>query len=116
MPLEARSEFAVLATLTEFGDLSQADLGRRLGLDRATVNGIVARLQRDGLLRRSPDAEGRRRLLLTPMPEGSAWLDDLEHRARKVQDELLVALDADQREQLRLLLDKVLASHPVQPA
>lgn len=116
MPLEARSEFAVLAALTEFGDLSQADLGRRLGLDRANVNGIVTRLERDGLLRRSPDAEDRRRLLLTPTSEGSAWLDDLEHRAQQVQDELLVALDDDQREQLRLLLDKVLAAHPAQPA
>lgn len=116
MPLEARSEFAVLATLIEFGDLSQADLGRRLGLDRANVNGIVTRLERDGLLQRSPDAEDRRRLLLTPTSEGSAWLDDLEHRAQRVQDELLVALDDDQREQLRLLLDKVLAAHPAQPA
>lgn len=116
MPLEARSDFAVLATLTEFGDLSQADLGRRLGLDRANVNGIVTRLEHDGLLRRSPDADDRRRLLLTPTSEGSARLDDLDHRAQQVQDELLVALDAAEREQLRLLLDKVLAAHPAQPA
>lgn len=114
--MEARSDFAVLATLIELGDLSQADLGRRLGLDRANVNGIVTRLERVGLLRRSPDAQDRRRLLLTPTSEGSAWLDDLEHRAQQVQDELLVALDDDEREQLRLLLDKVLASHPAQPA
>ena len=37
-------------------------------------------------------------------------------RAARVQDELLVALDADEREQLRLLLDRVLAAHPAQPA
>jgi DNA-binding MarR family transcriptional regulator len=116
MPLEARSDFAVLAALTEFGALSQADLGRRLGLDRANVNGIVTRLERDGLLQRSPDAEDRRRLLLTPTPEGSSRLDDLEHRAHQVQDELLAPLDDHEREQLRLLLDKVLDAHPAQPA
>src|SRR5262249_15970484 len=44
MPLTARSDFAVLAALEEYGALSQADLGRRLGLDRNEVSGIVTRL------------------------------------------------------------------------
>lgn len=116
MPLEARSDFAVLAALTEFGALSQADLGRRLGLDRANVNGIVTRLERDGFVQRTPDAGDRRRLLLTPTDEGSARLAELERLATEVQGELLSPLDADEREQLRTLLDKVLDAHPAQPA
>ena len=116
MPLEARSEFAVLAALAEFGPLSQAELGRRLGLDRANVNGIVTRLERDGQLRRTPDPRDRRRLVLTPTIQGSGRLADLEHLATEVQDALLAPLDQAEREQLRSLLDKVLAAHPAQPA
>jgi DNA-binding MarR family transcriptional regulator len=116
MPLEARSDFAVLAALTEFGALSQADLGRRLGLDRANVNGIVTRLERDGFVQRTPDPGDRRRLLLTPTDEGAARLVELEHLATEVQGELLAPLEADEREQLRTLLDKVLDAHPAQPA
>jgi len=116
MPLEARSDFAVLAALTEFGALTQADLGRRLGLDRANVNGIVARLEDDGLVQRSADEADRRRRLLRPTPDGAARLADLEERATAVQAELLAPLDADEREQLRVLLDRVLDAHPAQPA
>ena len=116
MALEARSDFAVLAALAEFGALSQAEVGRRLGLDRANVNRIVTRLEGSGLLERTQDPHDGRRLVLTATAEGEAHLGDLERRAARVQDELLVALDADEREQLRLLLDKVLAAHPAQPA
>lgn len=116
MALEARSDFAVLAALEEFGALSQAELGRRLGLDRANVNRIVTRLEGSGLLGRTPDARDRRALMLTATEAGTTHLRDLERRAARVQDELLAPLDADEREQLRLLLDKVLAAHPAQPA
>ena len=116
MALEARSDFAVLAALEEFGALSQAELGRRLGLDRANVNRIVTRLEGAGLLGRTQDPHDGRRLVLTATADGAAHLDDLERRAARVQDELLVALDADEREQLRVLLDKVLGAHPAQPA
>ncbi len=116
MALEARSDFAVLAALDELGALSQAEIGRTLGLDRANVNRIVTRLEREGLLERTPDPHDGRRLALTVTADGVAHLADLERRAARVQDELLVALDADEREQLRRLLDRVLAAHPAQPA
>lgn len=116
MALEARSDFAVLAALEEQGSLSQADVGRTLGLDRANVNRIVTRLEREGLLERTQDPHDGRRLVLASTTEGAVRLRDLERRAARVQDELLVALDPDEREQLRVLLDKVLAAHPAQPA
>ncbi|MGI3782357.1 MAG: MarR family winged helix-turn-helix transcriptional regulator [Janthinobacterium lividum] len=116
MALEARSDFAVLAALDELGSLSQAEIGRSLGLDRANVNRIVTRLEREGLLGRTQDPHDGRRLVLTATEAGAAHLGDLERRAARVQDELLVALDADEREQLRVLLDRVLAAHPAQPA
>src|SRR6478752_7540549 len=65
MPLEARSDFAVLACLDEAGPLSQADLGRILGLDRNNVNGIVVRLDAAALVIREPDPGDRRRNVVT---------------------------------------------------
>ena len=116
MALEARSDFAVLAALDELGPLSQAEIGRSLGLDRANVNRIASRLEQEGLLARTQDPEDGRRQVLRATAEGQAHLADLERSAGRVQDELLVALDRDERDQLRLLLDKVLAAHPAQPA
>ncbi|MEV4345017.1 MarR family winged helix-turn-helix transcriptional regulator [Actinoplanes sp. NPDC049596] len=116
MPLEARSDFAVLAALQEYGELSQAELGRRLGLDRNNVNGIVTRLDQHGHIERRADPADRRRNIVAATESGLRRLRELDALALDVQDELLAALDDGEREQLRSLLDKVLASHPAQPA
>src|ERR1700733_11003010 len=65
MPLGARADFAVLAALEEYGPLSQAEIGRRLGLDRNDVNGILNRLQTGHLVDRQPDPADRRRNVVT---------------------------------------------------
>ncbi|MFF5075552.1 MarR family winged helix-turn-helix transcriptional regulator [Actinoplanes sp. NPDC000266] len=116
MPLEARSDFAVLAALQEYGELSQADLGRHLGLDRNNVNGIVTRLENNGHIERRTDPADRRRNIVAATEIGLTYLNDLNALALEVQDELLAALDPAERRQLRALLEKVLTSHPPQPA
>jgi DNA-binding MarR family transcriptional regulator len=116
MPLEARSDFAVLAALEEYGDLSQAELGRRLGLDRNNVNGIVTRLEDQAHIGRHTDPSDRRRNIVALTEAGRQHLHELGALATDVQDQLLAALDPDERDQLRRLLAKVLAAHPPQPA
>lgn len=116
MALEARSDFAVLASLDEYGPLSQADLGRVLGLDRNNVNGIVTRLETDALVDRAPDPDDRRRNVVSATDTGRARLAELQQHASSVQRELLAALSPAEQRQLVALLDTVLASHPAQPA
>lgn len=116
MPLEVRSDFAVLAALDENGPLSQADIGRVLGLDRNNVNGIVVRLEGRGSVTRAPDPGDRRRNVVTITPAGRVALGEIQGDADAVQAELLAALSAGEREDLIRLLGKVLASHPPLPA
>jgi len=116
MPLTARSEFAVLAALEEYGSLSQADLGRSLGLDRNEISGIVTRLHRDGRVDRQVDLANRRRNVVTLTAAGQGHLEEIQRHADAAQDELLAGLDAAERQQLNALLAKVLASHKPQPA
>src|SRR5271170_3795344 len=116
MPLTARSDFAVLAALEEYGSLSQADLGRRLGLDRNDVSGIVARLENGRHIDRRPDPANRRRNVVTLTPAGNRYLEEIQQHADTAQDELLAGLSATERRQLNELLAKLLASHRAQPA
>jgi len=116
LPLGARADFAVLAGLEEGGELSQAELGRRLGLDRNDVNGVLNRLQERSAVRRRVDPDDRRRNIVTITNAGARYLRQLQRHADVVQDELLAALDADERQQLHHLLDRVLRHHPGQPA
>ncbi|MCL2515599.1 MAG: MarR family transcriptional regulator [Microbacteriaceae bacterium] len=116
LPLEARSDFAVLASLVEYGDLSQADLGRILGLDRNNVNGIVTRLDTNGHVTRRADPGDRRRNIVSVTDAGRTRLTELQRASSAVQAELLDGLTAAEQARLVELLDLVLARHPAQPA
>jgi len=116
MPAESRSDFAVLASLVEQGELSQADLGRILGLDRNNVNGIVTRLEAADQIQRRTDPSDRRRNIVTVTPTGRTHFAALQEHAGAVQNELLTGLNAAERQQLIDLLDRVLAAHPALPA
>jgi DNA-binding MarR family transcriptional regulator len=116
MPLSARADFAVLAALDEYGPLSQAGVGRRLGLDRNDVNGVVNRLEARAEVERRADPADRRRNLVTLTDAGREQLAELQGHADAVQDELLAGLDAAERRQLHALLAKVLEGHQPQPA
>jgi len=116
MPLSARPDFAVMAALEEYGELSQADLGRRLGLDRNEVSGIAARLERGQYIARHADPANRRRNVVTLTASGQRYLEEIQQHADAAQDELLAGLSAAERRQLNELLAKVLGSHRPQPA
>ncbi|MBE1496195.1 DNA-binding MarR family transcriptional regulator [Amycolatopsis lexingtonensis] len=116
MPLGARADFAVLAALEEYGALSQAEIGRRLGLDRNDVSGILARLESGRRVDRQADPDNRRRNLVTLTAAGRQYLEELQQHAGTVQAELLAGLDRTEQRQLQSLLAKLLDSHAAQPA
>ncbi|MEY9836453.1 MarR family winged helix-turn-helix transcriptional regulator [Streptacidiphilus sp. EB103A] len=116
MPLGARADFAVLAALEEYGTLSQAEIGRRLGLDRNDVSGIINRLEDSRRVDRQADPANRRRNVVTLTAAGRQHLDQLQQHADAVQAELLAGLDTAEQRQLQALLTKLLDSHKPQSA
>lgn len=106
-----RHHFALLATLAQFGPLSQAELGRRTHIDRsdivAAVNDLVAR----DLVLRDPDPADRRRNIVTLTDAGARHLAVLDDRLAAAQDELLLGLSATERHQFVRLLTRVLDAH-----
>lgn len=116
MPLGARTDFAILAALDQYGPLSQADLGRRLGLDRNDVSTVLTRLMNAQQVTRQPDAADPRRNQVTATKAGLLYLEQLQRHADLVQRDLLTGLDDTESAQLTALLDRVLAHHPTQSA
>ncbi len=104
----ARADFAFLAALEEFGAMSQAELGRRLGFDRSDVVAVLDRLGSDALVERSPDPQDRRRNVITVTPAGLRVLDELQDGLDQVQAALLSPLEEQERTQLVLLLQQLI--------
>jgi DNA-binding MarR family transcriptional regulator len=116
MPLSARADFAVLAAPDEYGALTQAEIGRRLGLDRNDVSGILARLESSHRVDRHADPANRRRNVVTFTAAGKQHLEELQQHADTVQADLLAGLDPAEQRQLQSLLAELLDSHAPQPA
>ncbi|MEU3271987.1 MarR family winged helix-turn-helix transcriptional regulator [Saccharomonospora sp. NPDC006951] len=103
--------YRLLATLTEFGPESQANLGRRTGIHLSDIVAAVNELAEAGFVDRSPDPADRRRNVITVTATGRTRLDELETVLGQVQEELLAPLNDQEREQLVSLLAKVLDHH-----
>jgi len=101
--------YGVLAVLDEFGPSSQADLGRRLGMDRRSTSEEAAALESGGLVFREPDPTDIRRNKLKISSAGLEVLGQLRVSYTLMQDELLAGLLLEERAQLTRLLAAIVA-------
>lgn len=100
--------FAILAALEEFGPDSQVRIGQRCGIDQSDMHAMLNELTTQGHVARASDPSDRRRNLITLTPAGRRRLEELDTALSKVQDDLLNALSADERDRLTALLTHVL--------
>jgi DNA-binding MarR family transcriptional regulator len=102
-----KHHYTVLLTLTADGPTSQAELGRRLGIDRSDVHAVVTDLVGRGLVTRRPDPADPRRNVVTATDGGGELLAALNRAVDAAQAELLHALAPADREALVRLLGPV---------
>lgn len=101
------TQFFAMARLWERGELSQNRLGRLSAMDPATIQGVVRRLGQRGYIERRPDPTDRRRMVLQLTPSGWSLVSGLLKRIDTASGRMLAPLSADERDQLRDLLRKV---------
>ncbi|MEE1753655.1 MarR family winged helix-turn-helix transcriptional regulator [Streptomyces sp. SP18CS02] len=108
----SRGEFDVLATLRRSGEpytLSPRELSATLMLTTGGMTGRLDRLERAGLLGRSPDPHDRRGLRVTLSERGRELVDEAVEAGLAVQRAALEsALDESEARQLAELLRKLL--------
>jgi DNA-binding MarR family transcriptional regulator len=99
--------FRVLVALDDDGPLSQAELGRRLHIDRSDMAAVVAELETSGYLTRERDATDRRRNVVALTDDGGAALARMGRAVDTAQARLLEPLSPDERAELARLLARV---------
>lgn len=97
-------QFQALGLLRDGGSRGQQALGEAMGVDPSILVTLLNPLEEEGLLTRRRDPADRRRHIVAITPEGEMRLREAEQAHDAAENELLAALDPDQRAELRELL------------
>jgi DNA-binding MarR family transcriptional regulator len=101
-------QFAALDAISQQPDIDQATLAATIGFDRATIGGVVDRLEQKGSVQRVVSASDRRARQLRLTREGEALLAALRPVVEALQDEILGALSTRERAGFLALAQKAL--------
>src|ERR1700751_4388523 len=101
------TQWAELAKLAETGPCSQNQLGRLTAMDVATIKGVIDRLTARGLTETSADPQDGRRLKVSLTRNGRELAEKAASNALAITRETLAPLEANERELLTALLNKL---------
>jgi DNA-binding MarR family transcriptional regulator len=102
------TQYSSMVKLNEYTELSQNLLGRLVGMDKATMQGVVRRLKERRLVDSRPDPGDARRTLLSLTVEGQRLVTKLLINGPAVSRETLKPLTPQEQRQLLELLAKIL--------
>jgi DNA-binding MarR family transcriptional regulator len=100
-------QVGLLVRLERTDGLVQADLGRRMAIEPATLTGIVQRLEREGWLRRSGDPDNRRLQRVWLTDKARERLPALLREQTRHRRRALSGLSPVELTQLEQLLDRI---------
>lgn len=106
----AQGELKVLLCVNRKGQRSAGEIAEHLLVSTGTMTNRLDKLEAAGLVRRLPDPEDRRGVLVELTPDGSATLDRYIAVQAKRERELMSAMSHEERVRLAALLRKLLSS------
>ena len=104
-------QFAILNALIDDPGEDQITLSGRVAFDPATSGSVIGRLEAKGWVKREADPRDKRRKLLWTTPEGEQVALQMKRAVSRAQQRIVSPLDALERDQLAVLLAKLVADH-----
>lgn len=101
-----------MAVLERTPGMSQRELGDELDLDRSTINDLVLRLEKRGLIKRAQASDDKRRKVLELTPAGNREFTALQPAVARVQEILTGELTGSETAKLREILTTLLGGKP----
>ena len=102
------TQYLVMMTLWEYGDMTEGTLGKILHLDSGTLTPLLKRLEKQELLRRTRAKDNERKLLLELTASGKALREQAEKVPGAVRN--CIPLNAEELAVLKSLLCKAVES------
>jgi MarR family 2-MHQ and catechol resistance regulon transcriptional repressor len=101
------SDFGTLELLLHKGPQRVNEIGRRIELTSGSITTAVDRMEKRGLVRRTPDPLDRRASVVELTPEGKALIEHAFREHKAAMDRAAEALSASERRTLVRLLKKL---------
>lgn len=102
-------EWRVIAIVGRFPGLSAVEVAERTLMDKVAVSRAVTKLVKNGRIDREFADADRRRSILNLSEEGRRVHDEIAPLALKFERDLLQEISDDETEQLRVIMDRLLA-------
>ncbi len=99
-------QFAALTLIEADPGIDQATLAGAIAYDRATIGGVVDRLQHKGLIERTVSRKDRRARSLCLTDKGRQLIDEVRPIVWDLQKDILAGLDPSEQKDLLALLKK----------
>ena len=109
-------QFAALDAIQAHPGLDQAQVAERIGYDRATIGGVIDRLEKKGWVVRVVSTQDRRSRQLSLSSQGQDIYRQLETVVQAVQNDILHPLNAAEQKKFMALARRVLAIEPDKPS
>ena len=102
-----QTQFLVMAAVRAYSRCTMGTLANNLHISMPTASGLVERLVRSGYLRRIPQSEDRRQVVVTLTGKGDAFFKEFESVIRHRWEEVLVSLDEDELRAFHDVIEKL---------
>ena len=99
-------QFAALDAIAQQPGIDQASLAATIGFDRATIGGVIERLEAKGLVQREVSAQDRRARQLTLTADGLQLLHRVRPVVESLQADILAPLTVAERQAFLALAGK----------
>ena len=100
----------ILDLLSKHEGLTQQQIAQMLGIRPQSASEAVTSLEEQGLVEKSPNPQDKRSFLLHITPEGLRRQQEILIRRQENADRILAPLTEEEKETLRVLLQKVVVA------
>jgi DNA-binding MarR family transcriptional regulator len=99
-------QFAAMDAIAAFPRIDQAGVAARIAYDRATIGGVIDRLEQKGYVSRQVSKQDRRAREVRLTKKGARLFEDILPVVTELQGEILPGLEPTERDQFMALARK----------
>lgn len=102
-------QFASMQAIELHGEMEQSQIAQSIHYDKATIGGVIDRLEKRGWVERKANPKDRRAKLVTLTREGRKALEEITPVVKALQDQVVANLSDEERALFIKLAQKVVS-------